>query len=79
MARKKWFGIAAVTAAASAVAAYGLTKIRQSPEGAAEMDEGVKATAKEGPEKAAAIDDAANEKLQRSDETAEAELETAAP
>ena len=81
MATKKWFGIAAVVAAIGGAVGYVLTKVRQDPETASEMYEGVKETAKESPEKAAAFYDAAKEKLQGADgadEKAEAEMETVA-
>ena len=81
MARRKWFGIAAVVAAIGGAVAYALTKDKESPETAAEVYEGVKETAQESPEKAAAVYTAAKEKLKRGNgdnEGAEAELETVA-
>ena len=81
MATKKWFGIAAVVAVIGGAVGYVLTKVKGSPDTAFEMYEGVKETAKEGPEKAAAFYDAAKEKLQRgsgANEEAEAEMETVA-
>jgi len=81
MARKKWFGVAAVVAAIGGAVGYALSKVNESPEKAAQLYEGVKQTAKESPEKAAAVYDAAKEMLQRgdgSDEEADSEMETAA-
>ena len=81
MTTKKWFGIAAVVAAIGGAVGYVLTKVKGSPETASEMSEGVKETAKESPEQAAALHDAAKEKSQRgngADEEAEAEMETVA-
>ena len=81
MTTKKWFGIAAVVAAIGGAVGYALTKVKESPETAADMYEGVKETAKESPEQAAALHDAAKEKSQRgngADEEAEAEMETVA-
>lgn len=81
MASKKWFGIAAAVAAIGAAAGLAVNKLRESPESAAEMYEGVKETAKAGPEKAAAIYGAAKEKVASetsSDEKVDAELEPAA-
>jgi hypothetical protein len=80
MGTKKWFGIAAVVAAIGGAVGYALTKVKESPETAADMYEGVKETAKESPEKAAAVYDAAKEKLKRGNgdnEEADAEMETA--
>lgn len=79
MARKKWFGIAAIVAAIGGAVGYALTKVNESPEKSAEVYEGVKGTAKESSEKAAALYEAAKEKVQRgnagSDE-ADAAMET---
>ena len=47
MARKKWFLLAAVAAAIGGAMAYVLTKVKENPEKAAEVYEGVKETANE--------------------------------
>ena len=80
MASKKWFGIAAAVAALGAAAGLAVNKLRDSPEKAAEVFEGVKETAKAGPEKAAAMYGVAKEKVAGESDTtenAEAELEPA--
>ena len=75
MATKKWFGLAAVVAAIGGAVAYVLTKVKESPDKATEVYEGMKEKAKESPEKASAMVDAAKDKLRGNGEVAETEVE----
>jgi hypothetical protein len=75
MATKKWFGLAAVVATIGGAVAYVLTKVKESPDKAAEVYGGIMEKAKESPEKAGAKVDAAKEKFQRLDDEAGAEAE----
>lgn len=73
MASKKWFGLAAVAAAIGGAVAYLVTKVKESPDKAAEMFETAKEKAKESPEKAAALIDTAKDKVKRNGEDAESD------
>lgn len=73
MANKKWFGLAAVVAAIGGAVAYVITRVKESPDMAAEMMDTVKEKAKESPEKVSALVDAAKDRVQNGKKATEAD------
>ena len=73
MSKRKWFSIAAVTAAVAGAGAFVVAKAKKAPETASDTYENVKTSVRESPQKAAAVIDAAKERVRREGEPAAAD------
>ena len=74
---KKWFSLAVVVAVIIGTVVYVLSRVREDPERASELYEGVKDTAKATPEKATAFYHTAKDRLERVDARVEADAQAA--